>query len=137
MNHRNHDTSPGHNGPAKPAARRDYKDSVFRMLFRDRTNLLSLYNAVNQTSYTDPEELAVITLENAVYMNMKNDVAFLMDFRLNLYEHQSTWNPNMPSGISFMWQRNIRSLRKARPFTLPASSGSPLPALSCSTTAPG
>ena len=53
MNHRNHDTSPGHNGPAKPAARRDYKDSVFRMLFRDRTNLLSLYNAVNQTSYTD------------------------------------------------------------------------------------
>ena len=96
MNHRNHDTSPGHNGPAKPAARRDYKDSVFRMLFRDRTNLLSLYNAVNQTSYTDPEELAVITLENAVYMNMKNDVAFLMDFRLNLYEHQSTWNPNMP-----------------------------------------
>ena len=66
------------------------------MLFRDRTNLLSLYNAVNQTSYTDPEELAVITLENAVYMNMKNDVAFLMDFRLNLYEHQSTWNPNMP-----------------------------------------
>ena len=66
------------------------------MLFRDRTNLLSLYNAVNQTSYTDPEELAVITLENAVYMNMKNDVAFLMDFQLNLYEHQSTWNPNMP-----------------------------------------
>ena len=66
------------------------------MLFRDRTDLLSLYNAVNQTSYTDPEELAVITLENAVYMNMKNDVAFLMDFRLNLYEHQSTWNPNMP-----------------------------------------
>lgn len=96
MNHRNHDTGPGHNGPAKPAARRDYKDSVFRMLFRDQTNLLSLYNAVNQTSYTDPEELAVITLENAVYMNMKNDVAFLMDFRLNLYEHQSTWNPNMP-----------------------------------------
>ena len=64
MNHRNHDTSPGHNGPAKPAARRDYKDSVFRMLFRDRTNLLSLYNAVNQTSYTDPEELAVIKEQN-------------------------------------------------------------------------
>lgn len=96
MNHRNHGTGSGHNVPVKPSVRRDYKDSVFRMLFRDQTNLLSLYNAVNQTSYTDPEELAVITLENAVYMNMKNDVAFLMDFRLNLYEHQSTWNPNMP-----------------------------------------
>ena len=43
MNHRNHDTSPGHNGPAKPAARRDYKDSVFRILFRDQANILSLY----------------------------------------------------------------------------------------------
>ncbi len=38
----------------------------------------------------------MVTLENAVYMNMKNDVAFLVDFQLNLYEHQSTWNLNMP-----------------------------------------
>ena len=134
MNHRNHDPSPGRNGPVKPAARRDYKDSVFRMLFRDRTNLLSLYNAVNQTSYTDPEELTVITLENAVYMNMKNDVAFLMDFRLNLYEHQSTWNPNMLlRDLIYV----ARSLRKTRPFTLPASSDSPRLALPCFITAPG
>ena len=38
----------------------------------------------------------MVTLENAMYMNMKNDVAFLVNFQLNLYEHQSTWNPNMP-----------------------------------------
>ena len=66
------------------------------LLFQDRDRLLSLYNAVNGTSYDSPEELTVVTLENAVYMNMKNDVAFLVDFQLNLYEHQSTWNPNMP-----------------------------------------
>ena len=79
-----------------PKPRRDYKDTLFRLLFQDRDRLLSLYNAVNGTSYDSPEELTVVTLENAVYMNMKNDVAFLVDFQLNLYEHQSTWNPNMP-----------------------------------------
>lgn len=83
-------------GAEAPQARRSYKDSLFRMLFRDRSQLLSLYNAVNRTSYTDPEALTIVTLENAVYMNMKNDVAFLIGFELNLYEHQSTWNPNMP-----------------------------------------
>ena len=83
--------------PARlPKPRRDYKDTLFRLLFQDRDRLLSLYNAVNGTSYDSPEELTVVTLENAMYMNMKNDVAFLVNFQLNLYEHQSTWNPNMP-----------------------------------------
>ena len=29
------------------SANRNYKDTVFRMLFSDKKNLLSLYNAVN------------------------------------------------------------------------------------------
>ena len=58
--------------------------------------MLSLYNAVNQTDYTNPEELEIVTLENAIYMGMKNDLAFIMDTNLYLYEHQSTYNPNMP-----------------------------------------
>ena len=66
------------------------------MIFSTRENLLSLYNAVNHSHYTDASELEIVTLKNAVYMNMKNDQAFLLDMRLNLYEHQSTWNPNMP-----------------------------------------
>lgn len=77
-------------------AKREYKDSLFRMIFNDREKLLELYNAVNDTHYTDAEELQIVTLENAIYMNMKNDLAFLMNFRLNLYEHQSTFNPNIP-----------------------------------------
>ena len=75
---------------------RNYKDSIFRMLFKDRENLLSLYNALNKTNYTDVERLEITTLENAVYMNYKNDVSFVFDFELMLYEHQSTVNPNMP-----------------------------------------
>lgn len=75
---------------------RNYKDTVFRMLFREKENLLSLYNALNQTSYTDVDKLEITTLENAVYMNYKNDISFVFDFELLLYEHQSTFNPNMP-----------------------------------------
>ena len=69
---------------------------LFRMLFSDRKNLLSLYNAVNGSSYEDPDALEIVTLENAVYMGMKNDLAFIVDTGLFLYEHQSTKNPNMP-----------------------------------------
>ena len=75
---------------------RNYKDTVFRMLFSDRKNLLSLYNAVSGSHYDDPEKLEIITLENAIYMGMKNDLAFIIGTDLFLYEHQSTYSPNMP-----------------------------------------
>ncbi len=75
---------------------RNYKDTLFRRLFSDKEKLLSLYNAVNGTRYDRPEELEIVTLENAVYMAVKNDMAFIVDFRLHLYEHQTTVNPNMP-----------------------------------------
>lgn len=80
----------------KSTANRNYKDTVFRMLFKDRGRLLGLYNAVSGRSYADPEELEIATLENAVYMGMKNDLAFLVDLNLYLFEHQSTVNRNMP-----------------------------------------
>ncbi len=76
--------------------KRNYKDTVFRMLFSDRENLLSLYNAVIGKNYKNPEELEIVTLENAIYMGMKNDLAFIIDTNLYLYEHQSTYNPNIP-----------------------------------------
>ncbi len=79
-----------------PLVNRNYKDTVFRMLFSDRKNLLSLYNAVNSRDYTNPDDLEIVTLENAIYMGMKNDLAFIIDTNLYLYEHQSTYNPNMP-----------------------------------------
>ena len=77
-------------------ANRMYKDTVFRMLFSDRKNLLSLYNAISGSHYDDPDKLEIVTLENAIYMGMKNDLAFIVDTDLFLYEHQSTYNPNMP-----------------------------------------
>ena len=80
----------------QPTVNRNYKDTVFRMLFSDRKNLLSLYNAISGAHYDNPEMLEIVTLENAIYMGMKNDLAFIIDTDLFLYEHQSTYNPNMP-----------------------------------------
>ena len=81
---------------AENKVNRNYKDTVFRMLFQDRKNLLSLYNAVNGTAYEDVDGLVITTLQDAVYMNYKNDVSFVFDFTLSIYEHQSTVNQNMP-----------------------------------------
>ena len=75
---------------------RTFKSTLFIMLFEDRKNLLELYNAITGKHYADPELLEINTLENAIYMSMKNDVSFLIDGRLSLYEHQATKNPNLP-----------------------------------------
>ncbi|MDE6662730.1 MAG: Yae1 family protein [Lachnospiraceae bacterium] len=76
--------------------KRNYKDTLFRMLFKKKENLLGLYNALNKTAYSDVGKLEITTLENAVYMNYKNDISFVFDYELMLYEHQSSVNPNMP-----------------------------------------
>ncbi len=73
-----------------------YKDTVFRMLFSDKKELLTLYNAVNETNYDNPDELEITTLENAIYMTVKNDLSCVIDMRLNIFEQQSSINPNMP-----------------------------------------
>lgn len=85
----------------EPAAARDYKSRMFIMIFHDKKELLKLYNAVSGKCYDDPELLTINTLENAIYLSMKNDISFLIDSGLSLYEHQSTFNPNMPLRFLF------------------------------------
>lgn len=75
---------------------RNHKDRLFRLAFQDRRDLLDLYNALNKTAYKDPEALTVTTLEDAVFLGLKNDISFIVGDALNLYEHQSTMCRNMP-----------------------------------------
>lgn len=78
---------------------RQYKDRLFKVIFgspEHKEYALSLYNAVNNSHYTDAELLDFYTIENVVYMGMKNDLSFIFDATLNLYEQQSSFNPNMP-----------------------------------------
>lgn len=77
--------------------RRNVKDRLLRFLFEeDREALLQLYNALNGTNYKDASRLEIVTIESAVYVVMKNDLAFVLSGTLSMYEHQSTCNPNLP-----------------------------------------
>ena len=76
-----------------------YKDRLFTFLFGTKENrrwTLNLYNAVNGTHYTDPEAIEITTIREIMYLGMHNDVSFLISNEMNLYEQQSTFNPNMP-----------------------------------------
>ena len=107
-------------------ANREYKSTVFSMLFKDKEKLLELYNALNKSNYANESELEIVTLENAIYMSMKNDLAFILDCRLTLYEHQSTPNPNMPLRDLFYVSKeyeklvNKTSLYSSRSVKIPA-----------------
>ena len=78
---------------------RQYQDRLFKAIFGREEHkdwLLSLYNALNGSSYTDPSAIEINTIEGIIYVTMKNDISFLIDSQINLYEQQSSYNPNMP-----------------------------------------
>lgn len=83
--------------PNQKRVQQTVKDRLFRYLFeKDRNALLDLYNALNGTDYQDASQLEIVTIESAVYVVMKNDLAYILSGTLNLYEHQSTYSPNLP-----------------------------------------
>jgi len=82
-----------------PTVSREYKDRLFNFIFGSEENkawTLNLYNAVNGTSYTDPGLISINTIKEVLYLGMHNDVSFLIAGEINLYEQQSSYNPNMP-----------------------------------------
>lgn len=76
---------------------RESKDALFKIVFGEHPeNALALYNAINKTHYTNAEDIKIRMLRDALYVGIKNDVAFMFNYELNLYEAQSTYCPNMP-----------------------------------------
>ena len=59
---------------------REYKDRLFKFIFREKQDLLELYNALNGTTHDDPEDIVVNTLEDVVYMGMRNKIGKLLDY---------------------------------------------------------
>ena len=82
------------------STQREYKDRLFKAIFGRNTEeskrwRLNLYNALNETNYTDPDALELNTIENVIYITMHNDVSFLIDDQMVLFEQQSSHNQNM------------------------------------------
>ena len=106
---------------------RSYRDHLFRFLFKDKRDLLELYNALNGSDYRDPNALEIVTLEDVIFLKMKNDLSFIIGDRLNLYEHQSTKNPNMPLRGFLYFARQYEGLVAAGKRSLYGNAMVPLP----------
>lgn len=97
---------------------RQYKDRLFRFIFNDKKRLLSLYNALNHSQYQYEDELEINTLEDFIYIGMKNDISFILDSDMCLYEHQSTLNPNMPLRGLFYFSALFQKYISEREFDI-------------------
>lgn len=108
-----------------PQAQKKYKDTIFRLLFNDRERALSLYNGVNGTKYNDSSILQYNMLENAIYMNVHNDISFVIANQIQMYEHQSTVPINMPLRdlfyIADILQKTVadKTIYGSRPLMIP------------------
>ena len=112
--------------------KRQTKDILFRLVFgNDRQALLQLYNVLHGTAYTNPHELQIVTLDNAIYISRKNDLAFLLAGSINMYEHQSTLNPNMPVRFLIYLAQEYQLLVESTDKSLYGSELIPLPTPQC------
>ncbi|MGN0376726.1 MAG: hypothetical protein ACI4ED_03740, partial [Suilimivivens sp.] len=119
-------------GRRRNKVHRQVKDRLFRFLFeKDREALLQLYNALNGTDYKDSSMLQVVTIESAVYVVMKNDLAFILAGVLNLYEHQSTVNPNLPVRFLIYLAQEYQGIIEKVPQSLYGSRQIMLPTPHC------
>lgn len=117
---------------SRKRVQRTVKDRLFRFLFEtDREALLQLYNALNGTAYTDAAELQIVTIESVIYVVMKNDLAFVLAGTLNLYEHQSTYNTNMPVRFLIYLAEEYQKLIEQMGMSLYGSTRIPLPTPQC------
>ena len=110
------------------------RKNLFKFIFGNPDHkpwTLSLYNAMNGTDYTDPEAIQFNTIGDAVYMRMKNDISFIVAFEMNLWEHQSTYNPNMPMRFFIYAGRLYEKYIAASEYYQYSSTLQPVPAPVC------
>jgi hypothetical protein len=113
---------------------REYKDRLFKFIFGNPENrewTLSLYNAVNGSDYDNPEEIRYNTIDDAIYMNMKNDVSFIIEDTMSLYEQQSTYCPNMPLRFLMYLAKLYESYSNKEDFDIYSSTLQRIPRPKC------
>lgn len=111
-----------------------YKDALFKFIFGNEEHkeyALSLYNAINGSNYENYEDIKIVTLNDIVYISMKNDVGILFNNTINLWEQQSTWNPNMPYRMFEYIAKELIEYVKANKLKIYSSSKIKLPTPKC------
>ena len=91
---------------------REYKSDVFSLIMKNPKHALQVYNSLNGTNYEDESLITIYQLEKGISLTVRNDASFIIDSHLNLYEHQSTFNPNMPVRsliyVAFLLERLLK-----------------------------
>ena len=93
---------------------REYRSDVFSMLLEDPKNALDLYNALNGSDYDDPSMVEILHLDHGISLSMRNDASFIIDSHLSIYEHQSTYSPNMPLRCLIYFVDQVKDMLKKR-----------------------
>ena len=93
---------------------REYRSDVFSMLLEDPKNALDLYNALNGSDYDDPGMVEILHLDHGISLSMRNDASLIIDSHLSIYEHQSTYSPNMPLRCLIYFVDQIKDMLKKR-----------------------
>jgi len=99
--------------------KREYKDRLFKLIFgreEYKEATLDLYNAITGSNFTDTEELKINTIEDAVYCSMHNDVSFIIAETINLFEHQSSYSPNIPMRMLLYVSKLYSKMLDANPL---------------------
>lgn len=115
------------NSPFSYHVNRKYKDGLFRLLFSEKEGALELYNALNGSSYEDPEMLEITTIDDVIYMGMKNDLSFLVEGKMHLLEEQSSWSENMPLRELFYFSNLYQSYVETNQLNIYSRKRLPLP----------
>lgn len=100
------------------SSNREYKSDVFSMLMEVPEYALEIYNVLNGSHYTDPTQIHILKLEKGVLLTIRNDASFVLNAYLNLYEHQSTYNPNMPLRFLIYFSQLMLDLIKEKEYDL-------------------
>ena len=87
---------------------RSYKDRLFKIIFEDKKELLSLYNALTGKNYQNPDELEINTIDDVIYMHLKNDMSFILDDWQNLFEQQSTFQSQSAAKRLLLFCRSVQ-----------------------------
>ena len=98
----------------KLEANREYKSDLFSLLMQKKEYALNTYNAINGSDYDNPDDIQIQPLERGIYLSIRNDASFILDMSSNYYEHQSTYNPNMPLRHLIYCVEDIKRENKAK-----------------------
>jgi predicted transposase/invertase (TIGR01784 family) len=78
-------------------ANRQYKDSVFTLLFGNDKAVREICRIIFGKNYNPDMDIVFMTIKNVLSRGRLNDLSFILDDKLVvLIEHQSTINENMP-----------------------------------------